>query len=135
VPVFKLETEDGKWLDNARFSIPDWKPGDRIPRGRDTLEVVRVRHDDEVDVLVIAPGRSRSRSVALAWTAPPKAATSPAAITASSIAAAECSSDGPRYRTAPQEGRPAARRAPARLGWANERVLPRAMRARRRLRT
>jgi hypothetical protein len=54
MPVFKLEAEDGTWLDNARFSVPNWKPGDRIPRGDgDTLEVVRVRHDDEMDVLVV----------------------------------------------------------------------------------
>jgi hypothetical protein len=36
--------------------VPNWKPGDRIPRGNDTLEVVvRVRHDDERDVLVVRP--------------------------------------------------------------------------------
>jgi hypothetical protein len=53
VPVFKLEAEDGTWLTDVRLSAPDWKPGDRIPRGSDTLEVVRVRHDDERDVLVV----------------------------------------------------------------------------------
>jgi hypothetical protein len=37
----------GEW--GARYA-----PGDRIPRGPgDTLEVVRVRHDDERDVLVV----------------------------------------------------------------------------------
>jgi hypothetical protein len=51
--VFKLEAEDGMWLTDIRLGPPDWKPGDRIPRGNDTLEVVRVRHDDERDVLVV----------------------------------------------------------------------------------
>jgi hypothetical protein len=32
------------------------QPGDRIPRGRDSLVVVRVRHDDERDVLVVRSG-------------------------------------------------------------------------------
>jgi hypothetical protein len=51
--VFKLETEDGTWLSDIRIGVPNWKPGDRIPRGTDALEVVRVRHDDERDVLVV----------------------------------------------------------------------------------
>ena len=55
VPVFKLEAEDGTWLSDVRLGPPDWKPGDRIPRGCDMLEVVRVRHDDERDVLVVRP--------------------------------------------------------------------------------
>jgi hypothetical protein len=59
VPVFKLEAEDGTWLSDVRLSAPDWKPGDRIPRGSDTLEVVRVRHDDERDVLVVRSGQGR----------------------------------------------------------------------------
>jgi hypothetical protein len=45
--------EDGTWLTDIRVAVPNWKPGDRIPRGKDTLEVVRVRHDDERDVLVV----------------------------------------------------------------------------------
>jgi hypothetical protein len=54
MPVFKLEAEDGTWLSDVRLGPPDRKPGDRILRGRDdTLEVVRVRHDDERDVLVV----------------------------------------------------------------------------------
>jgi hypothetical protein len=55
VPIFKLEAEDGTWLIDIRVGVPNWKPGDRIPRGKDTLEVVRVRHDDERDVLVVRP--------------------------------------------------------------------------------
>jgi hypothetical protein len=51
--VFKLETEDGTWLSDVRLGPEVWKPGDRIPRGNDTLEVVRVRHDDERDVLIV----------------------------------------------------------------------------------
>jgi hypothetical protein len=53
LPAFKLEAEDGTWLSDIHLGPPGWKPGDRIPRGRDTLEVVRVRHDDERDVLVV----------------------------------------------------------------------------------
>jgi hypothetical protein len=51
--VFKLEAEDGTWLSDVRLGPHSWKPGDRIPRGTDTLEVIRVRHDDERDVLVV----------------------------------------------------------------------------------
>jgi hypothetical protein len=51
--VFKLEAEDGTWLCDVRLGPPNWKPGDRIPGGTHTLEVVRVRHDDERDVLVV----------------------------------------------------------------------------------
>ena len=51
--MFKLEAEDGTWLTNIRLGVPNSKPGDRIPRGNDTLEVVRVRHDDERDVLIV----------------------------------------------------------------------------------
>jgi hypothetical protein len=53
--VFKLEAEDGTWLSDLRLGPPNWKPGDRIPRGTDTLEVVRVRGDDERYVLVVRP--------------------------------------------------------------------------------
>jgi hypothetical protein len=53
--VFKLEAADGTWLTDIRVAVPNWKPRDRIPRGKDTLEVVRVRHDDERDVLVVRP--------------------------------------------------------------------------------
>jgi hypothetical protein len=53
VPVFKLEAEDRTWMSDIRLGPPSWKPGDRISRGSDRLEVVRVRHDDERDVLVV----------------------------------------------------------------------------------
>ena len=53
MPVFKLEAEDGTWLSGARLGPPGWKPGGRIPRGRDALEVVSVRH--ERVVLVVRP--------------------------------------------------------------------------------
>jgi hypothetical protein len=42
VPVFKLEAEDGTWLSDVRLSAPDWKLGDRIPRGKDMLDLERV---------------------------------------------------------------------------------------------
>ena len=43
MPLTRLETEQGQWLSDARLGSHEWKPGDRIPRGRDTLEVVEVR--------------------------------------------------------------------------------------------
>jgi hypothetical protein len=36
-----------------QLNAPAWKPGDRIPRGRDTLEVVEVRYDQELATLVV----------------------------------------------------------------------------------
>jgi hypothetical protein len=36
-----------------QLNAPAWKPGDRIPRGRDTLEVVDVRDGDEPTTLVV----------------------------------------------------------------------------------
>ena len=56
MPTFKLVTEEGQWLTDMHLGPPDWNPGDRIHRGRDTLEVVEVR---EGKVLVV-----RSRHVA-----------------------------------------------------------------------
>jgi hypothetical protein len=44
-------------LTDARLGAHDWKPGDRIPRRRDTLEAVEVRagHEDELETLVVRP--------------------------------------------------------------------------------
>jgi hypothetical protein len=36
-----------------RSIVQNWKPGDRVPRGRDTLEVVEVREGVEKSVLVV----------------------------------------------------------------------------------
>jgi hypothetical protein len=36
-----------------RLNAPAWKPGDRIPRGRDTLVVVEVRVGDDQVTLVV----------------------------------------------------------------------------------
>ena len=56
MPTFRLETEHGQWLTDARLGANEWKPGDRIPRGRDTLEVVEVRDGpDEFMTLVVRP--------------------------------------------------------------------------------
>jgi hypothetical protein len=41
MPVFKLVNEDGVWLEDARLGGADWKPGDRIAQGRESLEVAR----------------------------------------------------------------------------------------------
>jgi hypothetical protein len=56
VPTFKLVDEPGVWLTNIRLNGPDWKPGDRIWRGHDTLEVVEVREANDLTVLVVRPG-------------------------------------------------------------------------------
>jgi hypothetical protein len=63
VPTFRLENEQGQWLADARFAAHDWKQGDRIPRGRDTLEVVDVRpeEDDGLVTLVVRANGSTSR--------------------------------------------------------------------------
>jgi hypothetical protein len=55
MPTLRLENEQGQWLTDARLGAHDWKPGDRIPRGRDTLEVVDVRaaRDDGIVTLVV----------------------------------------------------------------------------------
>ena len=57
MPTFKLVDEHGVWMTNLRLSVPDWKPGDRIWRGHDTLEVVEVRAADDLPVLVVRSGR------------------------------------------------------------------------------
>jgi hypothetical protein len=48
-----LEHGQGRWLTDMRLNAPAWKPGDRIPRGRDTLEVVEVRYDQAPVTLVV----------------------------------------------------------------------------------
>jgi hypothetical protein len=53
MPTFRLEDEQGQWLSDARLNAPNWKPGDRIPRGRDTLEVVEVRYEGDPATLVV----------------------------------------------------------------------------------
>ncbi len=53
MPTFRLEDEQGRWLADVRLGAPTWEPGDRIWRGRDTLEVIAVRHDGDSVVLVV----------------------------------------------------------------------------------
>jgi hypothetical protein len=36
-----------------QLNAPAWKPGDRISRGRDALEVIEVRNEDELTTLVV----------------------------------------------------------------------------------
>ena len=43
----------GCGLEDARLGVADWKPGDRIPQGRDSLEVVDVRAAEKTPVLVV----------------------------------------------------------------------------------
>ena len=52
MPTLRLETEQGRWLANMRLNAHTWKAGDRIPRGRDTLEVVEVRETGDTLTLV-----------------------------------------------------------------------------------
>jgi hypothetical protein len=61
MPTFRIEDEHGQWLTNMRLGPPDWKPGDRIPRGTDTLEVIDVRagdYEDDHSTLVVRAVRS-----------------------------------------------------------------------------
>jgi hypothetical protein len=59
MPTFRLEDEQGRWLTDMRLNAPPWKPGDRIPRGRDTLEVVEVRvGEGQVTLVVKGHGRN-----------------------------------------------------------------------------
>jgi hypothetical protein len=43
MPTFRIEDAQGRWLTNLRSNGYDWKPGDRIPRGPDMLEVIDIR--------------------------------------------------------------------------------------------
>jgi hypothetical protein len=61
MPTFRIEDEHGQWLTNMRLGPREWKAGDRIPRGTDTLEVIDVRlagEDDTTDgtLVVVATG-------------------------------------------------------------------------------
>jgi hypothetical protein len=47
MPTFRIEDPRGQWLTNLRLNGYDWKPGDRIPRGTDTLEVVEIRPPED----------------------------------------------------------------------------------------
>jgi hypothetical protein len=51
--MFRLEDEQGRWLTNMQLNAPGWKPGDRIPRGRDTSEVMEVRLEPDQVTLVV----------------------------------------------------------------------------------
>jgi hypothetical protein len=53
--TFRLENEQGEWLTDTSLGAHTWRPGDRIYRGRDTLEVVEVRagRDDENVTLIV----------------------------------------------------------------------------------
>jgi hypothetical protein len=53
MPTFRLEDEQGRWLTKMQLNAPAWKPGDLIPRGHDTLEVIEVRTDEEPATLVV----------------------------------------------------------------------------------
>jgi hypothetical protein len=53
VLLFRLEDEQGRWLSGRVDERAELKPGDRIPRGRGTLEVVEVRDEPEQVTLVV----------------------------------------------------------------------------------
>jgi len=59
MPTFRIEDENGQWMTDMRLGPQTWRPGDPIPRGRDTLEVVAVRErDDTVTLVVNLPTRA-----------------------------------------------------------------------------
>jgi hypothetical protein len=60
VPIYKIVDESGEWQTDMRLSAPDRKPGDRIPRGRDFLEVIEVRPGVDRDVLVVRTGQGQN---------------------------------------------------------------------------
>jgi hypothetical protein len=41
MPTSRLEGEQGRWLIGMQLNAPAWKPGDTIPRGRDSLPPTR----------------------------------------------------------------------------------------------
>ena len=53
--LFELETADGAAADPPTFrtAVPSWRPGDTIPLGRRSLEVVEVRVGEDESVLVV----------------------------------------------------------------------------------
>jgi hypothetical protein len=61
MPTFRLEDQEGRWLTDMRLNAPAWAPGDRIPRGRGTLEVVEVRYGNELVTLVVKGHGPRER--------------------------------------------------------------------------
>jgi hypothetical protein len=62
--MFELVDEHGVWMTNLLLGVPDWKPGDRILRGHDTLEVVEVRSADDLPVLVSPFGTGPKKRLA-----------------------------------------------------------------------
>ena len=60
MPTFRLEDEQGRWLADMRLNAAAWKPGDRMPRGRETLEVVQVRAGDDGVTLVVTGHAAKS---------------------------------------------------------------------------
>jgi hypothetical protein len=53
MPTYRIEDEQGQWLTDMALSQPSWQAGDAIYRGRDSLEVLEVRHGDEKTTLVV----------------------------------------------------------------------------------
>jgi hypothetical protein len=59
MPIYEIVNEAGEWQADMRVSSGVWKAGDRIPRGRDFLEIVEVRDGVDRQVLVVRPGHVR----------------------------------------------------------------------------
>jgi hypothetical protein len=58
--TFRLEREDGTPAEPPSITsgVPNWRPGDTIPLGRETLRVVEMRpgaDPDDDQVLVVKP--------------------------------------------------------------------------------
>lgn len=52
MPVYRIENERGQWLTDMALTVPSWKAGDCIHRGRDTIEVVAVRESGGKTLMV-----------------------------------------------------------------------------------
>jgi hypothetical protein len=59
--TFKLETVDGAPADPPSLTTvaPKWEPGDTIPLGRRTLQVIGVRYDDDQPAVLIVEDMSK----------------------------------------------------------------------------
>jgi hypothetical protein len=55
---YRLATVGGEELGERSFNTYEWEAGDRIPPGRESLEVVELRDGDPPTLVVSAPSRS-----------------------------------------------------------------------------
>jgi hypothetical protein len=53
MPVFRIENEQGQWVTDIALNGRNWKAGDCIHQGRDTIEVVAVHESAGRTTLVV----------------------------------------------------------------------------------